>query len=154
MAKSTFLTYAVALEAIQLLESAIRDMHGDGLTKRCDLHIVVLDPLSGEIICQYSIGKKADWEHTYDQIARDKATLAFKHKKDTSQIMNAEPHLLSEGDTVHAGGVYYKGITIGVSGVESEFDEAIGRMIAALIIGMVIHEYKKTRTNQDLNNIT
>jgi len=138
-----FLDKSTALRAIALLEPLINQMMKARSVKREDLHIVILDPIDGLLLYEYSLGDPDRWEHPYHEIARSKALIAWRTKADTITVQTHAPwkYLPSKvGETPYGGGIYRDGIVVGVSGVEWWFDQMFAEMIAAALKAFCIEQ--------------
>lgn len=126
---------AVAM-ALPSLEALVMDPRvcGSGF-----LYIVIMDPglnpdrcsFSEAVLHEHSVGDRRLWDADYAAYARAKAALSWRLKCDTHKVQNELPHLLVDGDTLLAGGVWVDGLTVGVSGAEAAYDVAFATTIAA-----------------------
>ncbi len=66
----------------------------------------------------------------FEDIAQRKAQDSLNFQMNTGRLIAEYPHLLTEGMIRWQGGVYFEGIAVGVSGVQSYFDEVIALIIA------------------------
>jgi hypothetical protein len=83
------------------------------------------------------------WETDYMFIARQKAALSAKHRMSTREIQLMHHELLEHGDIKYWGSVVVGNIVVGVSGVESYFDEAFAYMVAYLFRGLIQHSQER-----------
>ncbi len=140
---SVLLAPDMAQRAILMVLPMIEKLVTDGVVKRGDLAIVILDPLEGNILGQKSLGDEGKWEHDYHRLALHKACLAGRSGLSSRHVAQLEPHRLMVGDTKHAGGVNFNGIPVGVSGVQSYFDEMIANCVAAAYQALCIEAMVK-----------
>lgn len=89
------------------------------------VHIVFMDPAAtgtGHILYQESIFHNA-WkdEKEYDIFARAKAYLSEREKMHNGDVPKGK---LITGDVIFRGGAYYKGNSVGISGLVSEDDQS------------------------------
>ncbi len=149
---SYFLKEDLISSALNAAEGAVYGVLG--LSKRPDenrfVHVAVLYQESYkahrpiERCMRQTFGKapekRGDWKRSYDAYAYSKASLANEHKMNTSQLVNEQPALMNEGDIIYAGGVWLHGIAVGVSGIESQLDETIAKIVAELIHAAILME--------------
>ena len=135
MAEGTMMNRGLAERALELVTAHINDVLASGLCKRSALAVVVLDG-EGDIIATANFGEQSpeDYEFPYGKIALGKARLALRTRMDTGEVIATAPHLLEHGDPVFEGGVYFRGIAVGTSGVQSEIDEMISAAVADAMI--------------------
>lgn len=83
----------------------------------------------------YKIGDlpESEWPHPFDDFAKEKAQMALKYQRDVAKVISESPHLIQRRDIKWRGGIYFDGIGIGVSGVQSWYDEMIARWFSAAI---------------------
>lgn len=144
-----FLTPALVERAFDCITEFIEKILNDKtLAVRSALHVVVLDPETGEVVGQRSFGSlsRKEWPRSYDEIALAKAQESWRTAMDTGE-MRLLPHLLRKGAVRHRGGVNQLGIPIGTSGVQSHLDEMIGRMVGDLCAGLCAHDFTKVDNN-------
>ena len=105
------------------------------------LYIVVVDPalrpgdcrFEDAILHEHAVGDRAAWDADYALYAREKARVCWRHQRSGHELRTCSPHLLSTTETGVWGGVWLDGITVGVSGADPWFDEAIGLSVAAAL---------------------
>lgn len=120
--------------------------------KRESLAICVLD-LNGDLLFSKDI-KGKDWgDHDFSAIALSKAEVAYKNKKDSVLVDCHTPWNAEEGETPYQGGAYYKGLAVGVSGVESYFDQMIAKWIIAAISALCDEARLKTKKEMAERNL-
>ena len=154
---SYLVTREIAQQAVLLAAPLIVAAMQDSVFKRRDLHIVIMNPgknpdfhdVSESILYEESFGEPDEWEGPYQAVARSKAALAWKHRMSTRELVTSLPHLLVEGDTIYPGGTWLFGISVGTSGVESEYDEAISNIIACLIRALAINRMRTIMEGKD-----
>ena len=129
-------------KAIEIVMPAIRTCMEGKIFKRKCLSICVLEPKKGKVLHTENI-KDEEWDHDFEKIASSKAKVSYKGKTDTALISLRKPWSFEVGDTIYPGGVYYKGLVIGVSGVEPYFDEMIANWIIFAIKGLCSKEMGK-----------
>lgn len=136
---SYFLDRYVAEQAVMLARPMI-ELAFSSVTKRADLHIVVVDPSCQEfqILHEYTFGDPTRWERPYHVFARKKALLTHRTRQ-PSDVVQCSPHLLSIGDVLYGGSAILEGVIVGVSGVEAYFDKMFAQVVAAACIGMAAH---------------
>jgi len=139
---SSFLDSGVARDAIESVLPMIESLILRKVVHRSHLHIVVLDPVSGRVLYEHSLGDPTTWEYRYDQLARAKASLAFKHRMNSREVVLRYPHLLSIGEVLHAGGIWLDGIVVAASGFKSEWDEAVCYAIAGILLAWAQQRYR------------
>lgn len=86
---------------------------------------------------------KGTWKNPYDLFARGKARITWRTRRSSRDIVLNAPHLLMPGDPTFWGSVILDDIIVGVSGVESYFDEMFAMMTAAAIKAEASHYFKK-----------
>lgn len=91
-----------------------------------------------------------EWADQEDCIryAHCKAMLASILGLNTGEILEQYPHLLGAGYILLQGGVYYKRLTVSVSGVKAEDDERIALRIAKSFVSLCA---ERLRTFMDEN---
>jgi hypothetical protein len=105
------------------------------------LHVVIVDPsrhafdtaFDDAILHERSFGDRSRWDAPYDEFARAKARLAWRCRMDSALVQTRFPHLLVQGDILVGGGVHRHGITVGISGLDPWYDEAMAAAIAGLL---------------------
>ena len=103
------------------------------------LVIVVVDPqalpgtaFDDAILVQREFGRAGSVDVDYARYAVDKARASWRERCDTSLLRERGGALLS-ADLPLVGGLHRRGWTIGVSGAQPMFDEAIGSMLVELV---------------------
>ncbi len=153
---SYLLTKEIAKRAIDMVRPAILAAVEGKILKRGDLHIVVMDPVKGPwnvehedeaILHEESFGDVAKWASPYGEIARAKAIESWRTGFPTHVIRETMPYLLyandDYSDTVYWGSAVLQGLTVGVSGVQSWFDEWVAYMVAAACRALCIEAMQK-----------
>src|SRR4030043_266395 len=107
------------------------------------VHIVVLDEEDDGVRGKATLGR-LDSRHDYVRIAFAKAKMANREQCDTGDIVATNPHLLAIGDTYYRGGCYFDSFSVGVSGLEGYDDEAVSRIVGALIVADCARELEST----------
>lgn len=105
------------------------------------LYIVIMDPalrpedcsFEDAILHEHAVGDRSAWDADYALYAREKARVCWRHQRNGHQLRACSAHLLSKSETGVWGGVWLDGITVGVSGADPWFDEAIGLSVAAAL---------------------
>ncbi len=137
----------IARQAIQLLGATVYPwiVHQVSDKKR-GCHCVVLVP--GNLIVLYeTMMGISDGRHDYRSIAISKAKQA-RLAQGPNQMLPA--CFLQPGDTRFHGSCYYRGVAVGVSGLEPECDELVASLIAVTFIGLCERERMKwQRRNPD-----
>ena len=145
-----FLTMEVAQLAVDQVLSVIESL-GDSVLSRMMCHIVILVPsmkddreggypdypnyqIEPHILYQLSFGKRANWPHEFDSIARCKALQLWQGRNDDRT--DCMPHLLFAGDTPYWGGAKQDGIVVACSGFQPHFDRTFSQMILAMCVGL------------------
>ena len=151
---SYLLTYKVAERAVELVRPVISTAMKDGLVKRPHLHIVVVNPAiipsndrvlfeQTAILYEASFGRKADWDHDYDEIARSKAFISWRTGLPTHVVQQTMRYLVSDGDTKFFGSAVLHGLVVAASGVQPWFDEWVSYMVAATCRALCIDVMQK-----------
>lgn len=147
---SFLLTKDLAQRAVELVTPAIRFTMTEGVAKRQDLHIVILNPgipyspltdFADAILYQHQFGVESEWEHEYAAIAWGKANLTWRTGLPT-HILQLHPQLYHPGDVRHAGSVNHNGIVVACSGVQGYFDAMFAQWIASACEGLCIHNFQ------------
>lgn len=145
---SHYLGEAEARRAVELatplIAAGLRDrtLVGSGF-----LHVVIMDP--GRAPGQAAFAEAILYEQAfaatmtapdadYAAFARAKAHTSWRLGIDSRAAQHLSPHLLREGDTLLAGGVWRNGIVVGVSGAFEHYDEVYATTIAAFL-GALAH---------------
>ncbi|HLU00862.1 MAG TPA: hypothetical protein VKZ70_14105 [Burkholderiaceae bacterium] len=105
------------------------------------LHIVVMNPAArpqdcsfeAAILHEYSVGDRNAWDADYALYAREKARICWQYQRNGHEVRACSPHLLSTNHTGVWGGIWLDGISVGVSGADPWYDEAIAYAVAAAI---------------------
>ena len=123
---SALLTKEIAQEAFRLARPSIEAFlqsprSGDG--ERKGIHIVMLDPDDGSILHEESFGD-ADWAKAggFEQLARDKATQAYRDGVSGDRVKYITPWRFRKGDVRYAGAAYEDGLCIATSGLADHLD--------------------------------
>ena len=126
--------------AVQFLTPLVEGLFAQGITKRNVLCVSVA--LSDDTFFEHQFGDlpREQWSNDYKLVAKDKALLSHRERKNTRLIVTSEPALLYEGAILYGGGVHLDGITVGASGVEWYYDEMFATMLAS-IIRALIHKH-------------
>ncbi|HLV29561.1 MAG TPA: hypothetical protein VKY60_10630 [Burkholderiaceae bacterium] len=103
------------------------------------LYIVIMDPGLGPDTCsfedavlyEHAVGDRSAWDADYALYAREKARVCWTHRRNGHEVRVCSPHLLRAQETGVWGGIWLDGISVGVSGANPWFDEAIGLSVAA-----------------------
>lgn len=140
--ESYFLDAKLAKKAVEIVMPAIKIAMKRGLIKRKCLSICILNPKNGEELYEENI-KIEDWEHDFGEIARSKARISYREKVDTVIVRERRTCSFEKGDTIYQGGVYFRGYVVGVSGVESWYDEMIAYWVATTLSGLCRNELEK-----------
>lgn len=147
MPQSALLTKALVESCIPVISATYDAMLSRGWLKRPDLHMVFLDPcapyLGAEhvesfkysIMYEHSFTDSREWEHPYDQIAREKAWATWRTGLPTRIIRECMPHLLIGGNTKYGGSVNVDGIIVAASGVQPWNDEGLSGVAAMILRG-------------------
>ena len=136
---------ALAKEAVNLVKPSIEALFER--TNRKELHIVIMDPrikpweadFEAAILYQESI-RTAEWEHPFDDFARNKAKQAWRDSQANIVTQTQHPSSLQEGDLPFYGSFVYGNIVVASSGVEQWFDMLVSGWIALAFEQLTIHE--------------
>lgn len=143
--ESYILNVKLVEESIKIVLPAIKNAMETGVLKRKHLSICVLNPKNESVLFQHNIGDRAKWEDPFNELAKSKARIAKREKKDVSYVRERKPWMLESGDTIWSGGVYFQGLVVGVSGVEEYFDEMIAKWIIHTIKALCIAKFLKEK---------
>ena len=149
-----------AKKAVDMVRPAILAAMESGLTKRKDLHIIIVNPgtrpgdvENGEdaILYEESFGDPSKWQHDYAAIDRAKAIASWRTSLPTHVLRETMPYLLvaseNGSDTPYYGSAVLHGMVVAASGVQPWFDEWISYMVAAacraICIGVMQEEILK-----------
>lgn len=141
-AGSHYVNLKAARQAIEfatpLLEAGLADPNvvGSGF-----LYIVIMNPgrrpgqvaFEEAILHEHSFGERRRWDADYAAFARAKARSSWLSGMDSYRLQQLSPHLLCDGDSLLAGGVWLDGIVVGVSGAFPCYDEVYASTIAAFL---------------------
>ncbi|HLO63575.1 MAG TPA: hypothetical protein VK165_11515 [Azonexus sp.] len=139
---SHYVNLKAARQAIEfatpLLEAGLTDPNvvGSGF-----LYIVIMNPglrpgqvaFEEAILHEHAFGERQRWDADYAAFARAKARSSWLSGMDSYRLQELSPHLLRDGDTLLAGGVWLDGIVVGVSGAFPCYDEVYANTIAAFL---------------------
>lgn len=136
---------ALAKEAVNLMKPSIKALFER--TNRKELHIVIMDPrikpwesdFEDAILYEESI-RTAEWEHPFDDFARNKAKQAWRDSQANIVMQTQHPSSLQEGDLPFYGSFVYGNIVVASSGVEQWFDMLVSGWIALSFEQLMIHE--------------
>ncbi len=130
------------------IESILEDPKSTWGPKYVEVFVAMEDDCN-----EYSttIGEEEPWnpswgeelESDFSWIAEKKAEASLRAKMSTSVMVDKFPWTFEEGEFLYAGGVYYGGIAVGVSGVHEKVDEAIATIILNMIIMLARQETKQ-----------
>ena len=70
-------------------------------------------------------------------------------KMNTGVLISQFPHLLRTGDIKYRGGVFFKGIASGASGIQSHLDEMVGVWVKSAIAAMAQEAIDKNPGDAD-----
>lgn len=94
----------------------------------------------------FEIGSTENWnidwgkaEH-FAEIAKAKLELSDRTKLNTSEVVALSPWLLEGNEYLYGGGAHYKGISVGVSGLEWQADEMIAKDLINRIVALALLE--------------
>ena len=145
--RTPFLTKPVVKGAIAFVEPAIRALmeqcHGEHQNV---LHINVQTPNDLEVDHQIGDLASGEWKYPYDDIAIKKTEMAIRSGSESFEV-RFEPWLLQSDDTPYVGSAYYKGIAVGVSGMDEDTDELVAHLILRSIIRASRREYQEGKSN-------
>lgn len=131
---SYILTTNLAREAVGLVRPVIANLLGSELTGgRSNLHIVILDPETGDPIYEKSFGDRSTWCIPYDSIARSEAQIAYRTQMVVRTVRGDAPWLYESGDTRYVGGAVENQLVVAASGLQDHFDEMISWMVLSAI---------------------
>ena len=136
---SHILTKAIAREAIEMVRPMLtaKILRSELAGGRPNLHIVVLEPGSKEILCEESFGDdRSTWSHPYAEIARRKAWLCQRTGMVARNVQKDASWLYIAGDTRYVGGVIENGLVVAASGLQDYLDEMISWMVLSAIQGL------------------
>jgi hypothetical protein len=85
------------------------------------------------IVAEVALGDETKWEHDFRQLARHKAHQARKYRMPNQYIVEQAPWLLAADEPPFFGSAYCDGLVVGVSGVQSWYDQMIAEMVASAI---------------------
>jgi hypothetical protein len=152
---SFFLTEDVARQAVNFVLPAVQALIDAKVVKRGDMHIVIGKPdidagsISREvwymdgILYQHSLGIRSKWGNPYDEIARSKCYLSWRHGMPTQLIQACAPHLLERGDTGYYGSAVSHGLAVACSGVQPYFDQMISSWVLEMCRALAIDAREK-----------
>lgn len=155
---SHLLTEKLADKAIDMILPAITALMKNGTFKRSDLHIVVGYPgippgsmdkatwMAKGILWEHSIGDNDKWAAPFQDIARSKAELTWRHGMSTRLLQARKPYLLVPGDTIYFGSATIDeqgDLVVAASGVQPWYDEMISRWMLAALIGCCHNELQR-----------
>ncbi len=138
-------------EACNLVGPSIAAFLQSKWPKRAVVCIYVPYGKDGQESKEFLIGDlpEEQWSAPYREIAMAKATLSAEYSRDTRDIISRFPHVIMGADIKYPGGICFEGIVVGVSGVESHFDEMIGVWFAAAIRAVARHLLNKQEEGRD-----
>jgi len=137
--------------AFAIVEPTILLMMEAGQVKRRSFHIVVPVPRTApsySILYEKSIGKKEEWEASFDEIARSKSAITWRTGLSSSYIAHCAPHLLEMNDTIFWGSDILDELVTAGSGVEPYYDEMFSGMN-----NLAIRALCKHRHTSDVNRV-
>ncbi len=146
-----FFDESLAEEMLQFAEDYLNQLSADGIVQKIMPHVgfmYILDATQpfdpsddGFENAVLAAGKLNvdDWpkDKPYQDIAKAKARLAWREKRDTMEIVDKEPWRLRDGDCRYAGAIYLKGIVISFSGVEPYNDDKICRRTSSHLVAIL-----------------
>jgi hypothetical protein len=113
----------------------------------CDFHDAILH--------EAAFGDPDGWDAPYDQFAREKAELSWRHGMDSRTVQASRPHLLRHGDTLLGGGICLDGIVVAASGAFPQFDEVFAGTVALWLRALSRTAYEKDlRENRQKAELT
>lgn len=135
---SYILTRNLVYLAVNIIRpSIVKIIRSELAGGRPNLHLVVLDPGTENILYEESFGEdKTKWKYPYDEIARSKARLCQRTGMVARNVQKDAPWLYEKGDTRYVGGVIKNGLAIAASGLQDYLDEMISWMVFSAIQGL------------------
>lgn len=134
-----------ALERVALMYAP--DIEEGSIRGRPGVYIVVLDEDDG-VFGQTTLGSLGSL-HEYAKSAITKAEMANREQCDTGEIIVTGAHLLAKGDTYYRGGVCFESFSVGASGLNGYDNEAVSRIVGALIIADCARELESAKEKGD-----
>ncbi len=141
----------IAEDAVKLVTPSIEKLFER--TNRQELHIVVMDPrlkpweanFEDAILYEAQFGTPANWTVPFDQLARKKASQAWRNHSANIQTQFLHPSSLKEDDILYFGSFVHGNIVVACSGVQQWYDMLISGWIAVAIEQLAMHEYHTTK---------
>lgn len=129
---SALLTEEMAREAMEMTNALVAEMRRRKVLESGDCHMVVLDPITGDILAEKSFGDISRWRLRFDEIARSKAAMTRRTGTTSRDIQIRSPFLLQPGDTIWYGSAISDNLVVAVSGYKQEQDEALSGICLSL----------------------
>lgn len=144
---------ALVIEAINLVKPSIEELFKR--TCRKELHIVVMNPqlkpweasFEEAILHEWTYGTPETWPAPFDELARSKASQAWRDSVPNMVHQTQHPSSLREGDALFYGSFVYGNIVVACSGVEPWYDMLISSWVAMAFEQLTIAAYQDIKTN-------
>ncbi len=105
--------------------------------------IVVLSPITGELLFSESVNTTHPDKKKYDEIALAKAQVSWATGLTSRQVQQYAPHLYQPGMTKWGGAVIENKLVVAFNGVQAVFDEAIAWMVLNWVLAICQNEMTK-----------
>jgi len=107
---------------------------------------------------RFQFGEESEWDSSWGperetsiaEVARRKREASLRERTNTSSLVFGKPWALYNGEFLYPGGVYWEGISIGISGLRGWADEALGEMLAATIVMLSHLEVDRRIQNKEM----
>ncbi|MFA5229941.1 MAG: hypothetical protein WC422_00475 [Candidatus Paceibacterota bacterium] len=101
----------------------------------------------------FTVGQQVEWnpkwgEDNIQSLAYEKAFISAREQNNTSSLSVNSPWLFREHEHLYSGGIYYAGISIGVSGADEIVDQHIAEMILFQIMLFARMKAKTLKNSQ------
>lgn len=124
-------------------------------TNRQELHIVVMNPrlkpweasFDDAILHEVSLGEPEQWTLPFDEMARQKASQAWRGQQANINSQLVHPASLREDDLLFFGSFVYGDIVVACSGVQQWYDMLVSGWIALAFEQLTMHEYQTIKSD-------
>ncbi len=145
---SFFIDSNLVDQAINLASPTINQLLGSELVGgRKNIFVVVIEPSGKQFPYKFGPDQVKDFQHPYHIIAGAKAEMCHRTGKPSGHVLHRTPWLFEKGDCRYAGGVVEDGLAVGVSGLQSHFDEMVAWMIFNAIAGLCMDAIAKINSD-------
>lgn len=129
----TGITEEICAKAWQMIEPAIKQAAGMGLTNGLRGSLIVLDPANPDAKAPMFTAHVGEFDQEFLSNVEGKVAVTIRTGMDSSRVRQDFPHLYRTGDIKYPGAIIREGLIVSFSGVQGVFDEMICEWMVAAI---------------------